>query len=229
MSTWRVVRDTIHEHLRVWLAMTFGFVILYYFGLMASVVVRLGHWPNYAKFYDYPADIWNIIISTPSLLDVLSIIPNEWVFETGYMNYDYGHGIAEWSLAIIPPKVVAVTMLGALVALSVLLLRRSRAHCRASTQGACAAASGLGTLFVGVTNITMTWVSCCSTPTWVVGLSLVGLETSSAYVLLPYGNALSLGGFAVLLATNYVLARHCLPRPPRRRNVVAPRLAMQDR
>ena len=33
---------------------------------------------------------------------MLPIISDEWLVETGAMNYHYGHGIAEWSLAIIP-------------------------------------------------------------------------------------------------------------------------------
>ncbi|HZB94273.1 MAG TPA: hypothetical protein VE397_22680 [Stellaceae bacterium] len=223
-----VMRDTIRENRGLWLAMTFGFVVAYYMTLLAIVVWRIGSLPNYVVFYDWPADVLNIIRSTPSVRDMLPIIGNEWIFETGYKNYSYGHGIAEWSLAIIPPKVVVVMLLGALSALSVLLLLRMRAHCPARTQGAGAAAAGLGSLLVAMTNVTLFWVSCCSTATWVVGLSLLGLETTTAYALLPYGTDLSVVGFAILLATNFWLARRCLPRAPRRPARSAQRLAMQD-
>jgi len=223
-----VMRDTIRENRGVWLAMTFGFVVVYYMTLLAIVVARIGSLPNYVVFYDWPADVLNIIRSTPSVRDMLPIIGNEWIFETGYKNYSYGHGIAEWSLAIIPPKVVVVALLGALSGLSVLLLRRMRAHCPARTQGAGAAAAGLGSLLVAMTNATLFWVSCCSTATWVVGLSLLGLETTTAYALLPYGTDLSVVGFAILLATNYWLARWCLPRAPHQAATSARRLVAQD-
>lgn len=223
-----VMRETIRENRGAWLAMTFGFVVVYYMTLLAIVVWRIGSLPNYVVFYNWPADVLNIIRSTPSVRDMLPIIGNEWIFETGYKNYSYGHGIAEWSLAIIPPKVVVVTLLGALSGLSVLLLRRLRAHCPARMQGAGAAAAGLGSLLVAMTNVTLFWVSCCSTATWVVGLSLLGLETTTAYALLPYGTDLSVVGFAILLATNYLLARGCLPRSPRRPARSARGLAVQD-
>jgi hypothetical protein len=227
MRTLALVHDTIRANRGSWLAMTFGFVVVYYFVLLAIVGWRIGSLPNYVVFYNWPSDVLNIIRSTPSVRDMLPIISNEWIFETGYKNYDYGHGIAEWSLAIIPPKVVVVTLLGAIGATSVLLLRRLRTQCSARAQCAGAAAAGLGSLLVAMANVTLFWVSCCSTATWVVGLSLLGLETASAYALLPYGNDLSLAGFAILLATNYVLARRCLPPPPRQ-PVATPRLAVQD-
>ncbi|HUC68637.1 MAG TPA: hypothetical protein VMA53_24685 [Stellaceae bacterium] len=223
-----VMRETIRENRGAWLAMTLGFVVVYYMTLLAIVVWRIGSLPNYVVFYNWPADVLNIIRSTPSIRDMLPIIGNEWIFETGYKNYSYGHGIAEWSLAIIPPKVVVVMLLGALSGLSVLLLRRLRAHCPARMQGAGAAAAGLGSLLVAMTNVTLFWVSCCSTATWVVGLSLLGLETTTAYALLPYGTDLSVVGFAILLGTNYLLARGCLPRAPRQPARSARGVAVQD-
>lgn len=225
MATLAILRDTIREKWAVWLGATTGFVLLYYFGLLAAVVLRLGHLPNYATFYDWPVNVWTIVRSTPSLLDIPPIIAREWLFETGYMTMSYGHGIAVWSLAVVPAKVAAVALLGALAATNLLLLRRLRAACPAALRGSAAASTGVGALLVGVTNVTMSWVACCSTPSWVAGLSLIGIETSSAFALLPYGNALSLAGFATLLATNYLLARRCLPpaRPAPSR-----RLAVQD-
>lgn len=225
MRALAVMHDTIRASWRIWLAMTLGFVVVYYLTLLAIVVVRIGHFPNYVTFYNWPADVWNIVRSTPSVADMLPIIGNEWIFETGYKNYSYGHGIAEWSLALIPPKIAVVMILGALSALSVLLLRRSRASCPMRAQGAGAAAAGLGSLLIAMTNVTLFWVSCCSTVTWVVGLSLLGLETTTAYVLLPYGTDISLVGFAILLTTNYMLARRCLPHPPPRPAASPARLA----
>jgi hypothetical protein len=226
-ATWPVVRDTVGRHRRVWLAITLGLAPVYYVGLVASVVIRLGHLPNYTTFYDWPTNVLRIIRATPSVHDMVPIILDEWLVEIGYMNYHYGRGVAEWSLAIIPSRVAVMVLLSALVATSVLLLARSRAYCRLPTQGVGIAATGLGAVVVGIANVTMTWVACCAAPSWVVGLSLIGLETSSAFALLPYGNALSVAGFAVLLVTTYFFARRCVPRPIP--GVLPRQLVTQDR
>ncbi len=110
-----------------------------------------------------------------------------------------------------------------------LLLQRSRQSCALSERGAGAAATGLGAVCVGIANITMTFVACCSTPTWVAGLSLMGFESSSVFVLLPYGGALSAAGFGVLLATNYWLAWRCVPRPRRSPALLPEQFVTQDR
>jgi hypothetical protein len=224
-----VLCETVATSRRAWLAMTLGFTLLYHLGLLASASLSTGHLPNYIRFYDWPDNVLRIIRSTPAVADMLPIINDEWLIETGALNYNYGHGIAEWSLAIVPSHVVVALLLSALVATSILLLRRSREYCPLAERGAGATATGVGALFIGTANITMTWVACCATPTWVVGLSLIGIETSSAFALLPYGGALSGGGFAVLLATTYLLARRCVPRPPRAPVLVPERLVTQDR
>jgi hypothetical protein len=209
------VRDTIVRRRRTWLAMTLGFTLMYYISLLASVVLRLGHLPNYVTFYDWPANVVRIIRSTPSVHDMLPIISDEWLVEIGRMNYHYGRGIAEWSLVINPAAVAITALLGAAMATSVLLWRRSRAYCGPLARGAGVAATGLGALCVSTANITMTWVACCATPSWVVGLALIGIETSAAFALIPYGNLLLVSGFVLVLATIYCLARRCVaPAPP---------------
>ena len=60
---------------------------------------------------------------------MVPIILNEWLLEIGYMNYDYGHGVAEWSLSIIPHKLAIMSLAGALIGLNVtLLLERQSAR-----------------------------------------------------------------------------------------------------
>jgi hypothetical protein len=221
-----IARDEIARNLRAWLAITIGATLAYYAGLVCSVVVRLGHLPNYVTFYDWPANVLRIVQSTPSVHDMVPIILDEWLVEIGYMNPHYGRGIAEWSLAIIPSRVAISALLGAGIATSALLWRRSQAYCRPPAQGAAIAATGLGALSVGTANITMTWVACCAAPSWVVGLSLVGVESTSAFALLPYGDLLLMSGFAVLLTTIYLLAHRCVPSRDR---VLPPgRLVTQD-
>ena len=230
MTTGSVLRDTIARHRRrAWLAMTLGFTALYHLALLASASLSTGHLPNYIRFYDWPADVLRIIRSTPALADMPAIINDEWLIEAGALNYNYGHGIAEWSLAIVPSHVLVALLLSALVATSILLLRRSRDICPLVERGAGATATGVGALFIGTANITMTWVACCATPSWVVGLSLLGIETSSAYALLPYGNAMVAGGFAVLALSTWWLAWRCVPRPPREPALMAKSLLAQDR
>lgn len=229
MTARTVLRDTIAANRRAWLAMTLSFTLLYHLGLLASASLSTGHLPNYVTFYNWPANVLRIIGSTPSVADMPAIISDEWLIETGAINYGYGHGIAEWSLAIMPTHVAMTLLLAALAATSILLLRRSRDACPLAERGAGAAATGVGALFVGTANITMTWVACCATPSWVVGLSLVGFESSSAFALLPYGGALLGGGFAILAATTCWLAWRCVPSPPREAAPLAKRFAIQDR
>jgi hypothetical protein len=227
MTGWAVLSDTIRRQRRTWLALTLGLALLYHLGLVASASISTGHIPNYVRFYDWPADVLRIIETTPSVFDMPPIINDEWLIELGAMNYHYGHGIAEWSLAIIPSHVLIALLFSALVATNILLYRRSRGTCLLAERGAGATATGLGAVFVGTANITMTWVACCSTPSWVVGLSLLGVESSSAFVLLPYGNALTGIGFAVLALSTGWLAWRCTPRPPRL--AIATRPLLQDR
>jgi hypothetical protein len=226
MTSWSVLRDTIGRNRRAWLAMTLGFTVLYHAIMVVSASLSTGHWPNYIRFYDWPANVLRIIHTTPAIADMPPIINEEWLIETGAINYHYGNGIAEWSLAVIPSHVLVTLLLSALVATSILLLGRSREFCPLAERGAGATATGVGALFVGTANITMTWVACCATPSWVVGLSLLGIETTSAYALLPYGNDLVAGGFAVLALTTWWLAWRCVPRPP---TLMAKSLLPQDR
>jgi hypothetical protein len=229
MSGWTILCETIARGWRAWLAMTLGFTLLYHLALLASASLSTGHLPNYIRLYDWPANVWRIVRSTPAIADMPAIINDEWLIETGALNYNYGHGIAEWSLAIIPSHVLVALLLGALVATDILLLRRSRDICPLAERSAGVTTIGVGALFIGTANITMTWVACCATPTWVVGLSLVGIETSSAFALLPYGGALLWGGFAVVAATVWWLAWRCVPRPPREPALLPRRFLVQDR
>jgi hypothetical protein len=59
---------------------------------------------------------------------------------------------------------------------------------------------------VALTSITMSWVVCCATPTWVVGLAIMGLGVSTSLWLEPLGTWLSYAGFAALLVGVFVAA-----------------------
>lgn len=207
MTAGAAIRRTIAGHRGAWLAIVLGFAFLYYAAQLVGVTIGIGHLPNYVTLYDYPRNILRIVRMTPDIRDMLPIIGNEWLVETGYMTHAYGHGIAEWSLEILPARLLLVLLLGALVATSALLLRDMRGVCRRPGEALGAAATGVGVLSAGLANVTMTWVTCCASPSWVVGLTLLGLSTPTAYAILPYGGLLSGCGFLLAGGTTLLLAR----------------------
>jgi len=173
---------------------------------LAALIARFGEWPNYVRLYDWPGAVAHILRSTPSLSDVLGIIREEWLVEVGYMNYDFGLGISEWSLSVQPARVLALMAFGALLAAHLAMLGRlKRTGCRLR-----AADRAVGTMagsLVAVTSTTMSWVVCCATPSWVVGLSMLGLGVSAALAIEPLGPWLVTLGFGMLGNQLVVLAR----------------------
>lgn len=189
-----------------------GFPVLFHLVLLAIPTVRFGHPPNYVTSYDWFGNVARIVESTGSIRDMISIILNEWLLEIGYMDMTFGHGIAEWSLSIEPHKIVLMSLTGALIGLNVgLILDRLEAAGASTEQCARAGGAGIltsvGMMFAGLTNATLFSIACCSTPSWVGSLAILGVETSSAFALEPYGPAGSALGIALLIATALWLAR----------------------
>lgn len=197
---------SIAERPRLWLAITFGFPVLFYGIMLVTLMIRFQAVPNYFEFYNWFGNVAEIIRSTPSVSDMLPIIGQEWLFETGHMNYDYGHGISEWSLYLVPPKILAVLLLGAGTATMTSLMLFNRRVCQASALNGASATGGLGAGLVGLTNVTISWVVCCSTPNWVAGLSILGLGVSTSFMLEPFGPYLEWGGYLFMLAAIFYLA-----------------------
>ena len=204
-TRFQTVGTTVGSNFGRWLFLTVGITVGYYLLLMAALVVKFGSLPNYVTAYNWPASVWTIIRSTPSFSDVPPIVAEEYLLEFGYMNYDYGHGISEWALNILPYKVILMVILAGLLAANLLLLRQPNS-CAAGTKLRAGAASGLGTGFVALTSATMSWVVCCATPTWIVGLSMLGLGTSTAFWIEPAGPWLSAAGYLLLAISALVLA-----------------------
>ena len=123
------VKQCLGQNLILWLGLSFAFALCYYLILMAALIIRFENFPNYLNAFDWRFNIQRIWVSTPSLLDTLSIMRDEWLFEIGFMNYAYGTGISEWSLFIAPAKVLAVLLLGAAVSANFLLLRATNRVC----------------------------------------------------------------------------------------------------
>ena len=197
---------------RLIVGFAFGFPVVFYLLLLAIPVIRYGHFPNYVTPYDWIGNVEHIIASTTSVRDMVPIILDEWLLEIGYMNMDYGHGIAEWSLSLVPHKIALVSLTGALIGLNVgLMLDRLEAAGTAAQQCLCAGGSGIltsvGALFTGLTNATLFSIACCATPSWVGSFAILGVETSSAFALEPYGPLGSAIGLAMLVVSALWLTR----------------------
>ena len=223
MAMLSTITNAIAARKLLWLTITLGFVVIYYFGLVLSVVIRFGDLPNYATVHDYIRNVAVIVRSTPSIADMLPIIFDEWLLEVGYMNRNYGRGVSEWSVQIIPAKLAVVLAIGALVATNILLLKQLPRACARATPYSGLAATGLGAALVGFTSVTLTWVVCCAAPSWAVGLAMLGVSVATAFGVQPYGPVITLAGFLALFGATYLLARDA-PRTSGP-GVVMPRLA----
>ena len=209
-----IIAGAIRHWRRTWLAIALLLPPGFYFSQLLLLRVRFGHWPNYVHLYDWPANGARIIHATPSLWDTIMLIRAEWLFETGYLDMSYGHGIAEWSMTIIPEQFIYVVVLGVLLATNIaLLLERSAA---ANPVGAsCAgAATGLGGSLLGLSNVSLTWALCCGSPNWAVALTFMGFGSTAALWLVPYGPLLAWTGFALLLLPPVLLLHDIKRRAP---------------
>lgn len=193
------IAATIRKDFWSWFVISFSFTAIYYMVLMLGLIIRFDSLPNYVNAYGWIDNVRTIIQSTPSITDTLIIINDEWIFEVGFMNYDFGTGISEWSLFLAPTKILGVFLLGLLIATNYLLLRPKNRVCNDVRARTSVTASGFGALCVALASITMSWVVCCSTPTWVVGLAMMGLGVSTSLWLEPMGVWVNLLGFGVLL------------------------------
>ncbi|MEP1930648.1 MAG: hypothetical protein ABJP66_07295 [Hyphomicrobiales bacterium] len=200
-TIWQSVR----ARWRRWLGLSVGLTVAYYVLQMAALVLKFGALPNYVVVYNWLGSVWTIIHSTPSISDMYPIIAEEWLIEFGYMNYDFGNGISEWALSIIPFNVVVVFVFSSLIATSFVLLGKRRL-CATGDRLKASSAAGLGAVCVAMTSATMSWVVCCATPTWVVGLSMLGLGASTALWLEPVGPWITLLGVASLMTGILILA-----------------------
>lgn len=201
-----VIVRTVSSNAGIWWLISLGLTLFYYVFLMLGLLVRFGNLPNYVNFYNWIDNVRMIIASTPSLRDTIYIIQEEWLVEIGYMNYDFGLGLSEWSLVLAPAKMLAVFVLSGLVATYVLLMRGRKKTCSAPLARASGATAGLGASCVAVASISLYWVVCCSTPTWVVGLAMLGLGVSTSLWIEPAGPWLSSVGFTLLIFSIYIAA-----------------------
>jgi hypothetical protein len=187
---------------RAWVSVTLGFPLAVYVTQLALLCVRFGQLPNYCALYNWPENVARIIRSTPSLRDVVRIASDEWVFEVGRQSLVYGLTVTEWRLTIEPAKVLLLVLASAVAALNWVLARR-RVACSATRTAAALTASGAA--MASLTAVTISWVACCGVPSWVTGLTILGLSYSTALVLQPFGSVLVLCGFATLVGGTALL------------------------
>lgn len=204
MDVLKTLRDTFKLNWKTMALHGLIFALLFQVFMLVALIVRFQDWPNYVTFYDWFGNVSWIIQSTPSWKDMAAIIWEEWLIEIGYMNYDFGTGLSEWSLNIIPSRLVVLFVLGAMASWILALLKQDQCEAGASTT--LRATTGLGAILVAMTNATMSWVVCCATPTWVVGLAMLGLGVSTSLALETMGPVLSGAGFFVLAAMIVYLA-----------------------
>lgn len=207
----RIVAATAKRRRKMIIGFAFGFPIVFYLLQLGIPIFRYGHLPNYVTPYDWVANVERIIHNTGSIRDMIPIVLNEWIFEIGYMDYSYGHGIAEWSMYLVPLKIVLISLTGALIGLNLGLMIDRLAAAGSSVQQ-CARAGGsgiltsVGTIFTGLTNSTLFSIACCSTPSWVGSLSILGIQSGSAFALQPYGTDGTILGIVMLIVSALWLA-----------------------
>jgi hypothetical protein len=206
MSSLRIIGQTISRNLALWFTSVVLLTTMYYVALMIALIVRFQRLPNYANLYDWIFSIQHIWQSTPSSIDALTIMKDEWLLEVGFMNYDFGFGISEWSLFIAPFKVLGIMVLSGVIAANYLLLRNAGGSCSSVKTRFVSVTTGFGATFVSLASITMSWVVCCSTPTWIVGLAIMGLGVSTSLWLEPVGIWVTIFGYGFLLISLFLAA-----------------------
>ncbi len=202
--------DAVRAHPVLWAAYALGFVAAYHGLLVAAVVVRFGHAPNFIKVYDI-VDAYRLTFAgTPSLRDAFGIAIGEPLLDVGFLSPQWN--MAEWSLMILPPQFALICVTGCLLATFGVLHAGRNARCsRAWTGSTLTAAIGAG--LAGMANATLFWVVCCATPTWIVGLAMLGASVSVAFMLEPIGPWLTAGGVALLVWAIFVQLRSLAPLP----------------
>ncbi len=183
--------------------------------------LRFQQWPNYLVFYPWWDNLQLIISGTPAWHDTWLLMLDEAWLELGFRNPDY-YGIAEWSYALIPVRVLGLLLASTMLATILLYYRDVSRQCAVTrdssyqpdsqstarlgkTGGLLLMASGG---LIGLTSATISWVVCCATPTWAVYLSILGLSSSLSLQIEPFGNLLFAVALGVLLLWLLVIGRH---------------------
>ncbi len=181
------------------LLVTFAVTVVYYIVLLATAMIRFQDIPNYVNFYSWLDNVIVIFQSTPSFTDAIGIVSEEWWFEIGFMNYDFGMGISEWSLYLVPFGYLKLFIAIWLFIINLSWLRYQKKNCRIKPSRKVQTTSSIGAALIAASSISLSWVVCCSTPSWIVGLAILGLGVSTSLWLEPLGIYLTGFGFLFLV------------------------------
>ncbi len=198
--------NLIKRYWQAWLASVLGICLAYYMLMLLALMIKFQALPNYINVFDWIENVSWIIQSTPSLKDMLAIISEEWWLEIGFMNFDFGLGISEWSMFVAPWKILSVLAYSALFVTYILVLKDRRHVCSRAVSFSSKLSSGLGGVLFGLTSLTMSWVVCCATPTWIVGLAIMGLGVSTSIWIEPVGFWLNGLGFILMIVALYMVS-----------------------
>ena len=194
----KVVKQALYREWRVLSLVAVSFVVLYYLFILIATMLRFGEIPNYLTVHDVLHNYYLILTGTPSLVDAIPILFDEPWLETGYKNPLY-YGVATWSYMLIPLKMIPIIVIGLLLGVFAALSSYSKSlYCQLPAKRSFTLA-GIGTGMVGLTSVTLTWVVCCATPSWVVALSMLGMSASLALWIEPAGKLLTFSGMLVML------------------------------
>ncbi len=193
-----VVRQALRAKWRMLVSISLGFVLLYYLLILAASMLRFAEIPNYLTVHDVLHNYAQVLSGTPSLLDAVPIMFDEPWLEAGYKNPRY-YGVATWSYMILPLKMIPVIVIGLLLGMFAALSTYSKnLYCQMPHKSSVTLA-GIGSGLVGLTSVTLTWVVCCATPSWVVALSMLGMSASLALWIEPIGKLLTFSGMLVMM------------------------------
>lgn len=188
-----------------------AYPLAFYALLLAVLITEYGQLPNYLTPYNWIANVQRIIASTSSVTDIVSIVLDEWLIETGHINYDYGHGIADWSLSIVPHQLALMALAGALAGINVGLFLDQPAGGSTMQQFVRTSRFGLltsaGLVCASMPNTMVFSVVHCATPSWVGGLAVLGFDSYNVFPLEPYGPLIWILGLAALSLSAVMLTR----------------------
>lgn len=200
------VARALRAHRRTWWLITLMLPIVVQLGQLLLLCIRFGALPNYATLYDWPGNLVLIAWSVPSLRDILSIASDEWLLEIGHKAVIYGLSVTDWRLAILPAKWLLLLLVGALAATNWILLREAASRACAVRRAVAGSLTASGALCASLSAVTVSWIACCGVPSWVTGLSILGLDYSAALLLKPYGAVVAVAGCAFLASGTVMLA-----------------------
>jgi len=177
----------------------------YYLTQLVGLMARFGQLPDYARLHPWLANIRDILVGMPNLETAWPVLLREPWVEIGHAVPDLP--MAEWSIQILPTHLTVV------VAVAILLgwhRRLARRHLRP----AGIILAGGGATATLLTSATLTWVACCSTPSWVVILAMAGLWIPTALSLEPLGTVIGAAGLVALALSLVVQSApsHLFPR-----------------